>query len=298
MACLGCHAPLLKNAEPGMIRQVSDFIVAGETRKLDGFEVGCVTCHLDGSGVFSGPIAGPQSNPFHASKFSTSYKDASFCADCHTSAPSIVPCSDVYRDWKKSRAAKQGITCQSCHMAERNGVAASGGPPRKIHGHVFPGGRSAAMLQQAVLLDLKAGFRGDRLDVTVTVRNRTPHRVPDGCPWTSYAVLEVTVSDETGWEFETIKRIYANFGVDHEGNTTGVAWKIVKQAPDSTALRAEEIRAERLSFPIEPRDGKRFTIQARMRYHYAPAPQDGSGQEAEAMKMAETTLTLPGKRPS
>ena len=106
------------------------------------------------------------------------------------------------------------------------------------------------------------------------------------------------VSDETGWEFETIKRVYANFGLDKNGETTGVVWKIVKQSSDSTALRAEEIRIEKLSFPVEPRDGKRFTIKARMRYHYAPAPQDGSGREAEATKMAETILTVPGKRPS
>jgi hypothetical protein len=107
----------------------------------------------------------------------------------------------------------------------------------------------------------------------------------------------VTVADETGWEFETIKRIYANFGIDKNGEPTGVAWNIVKQSPDSTALRAEEIRIERLSFAVEPRDAKRFTIQARMRYQYAPA-QDRSGHEAAATKMAETTLTLPGKRPS
>jgi hypothetical protein len=111
-------------------------------------------------------------------------------------------------------------------------------------------------------------------------------------------VLEVTVSDETGWEFETIKRVYANFGVDKDGETTGVAWKIVKQSPESTALRAEEIRVEKLSFPVEPRDGKQFTIQARIRYRYAPAARDGFGDEPEAMKMAQSTLTIPGKRPS
>jgi hypothetical protein len=108
----------------------------------------------------------------------------------------------------------------------------------------------------------------------------------------------VTVSDETGWEFETMKRVYANFGLDKNGETTGVAWKIVKRSADSTALRADEIRVEKLSFPVEPRDAKRFTIRAMMRYQYAPAPQDGSGQEAETAKMAETVLTLPGKRPS
>jgi mono/diheme cytochrome c family protein len=180
MACFSCHAPLLKNAEPQVVRQVTAFVLAKDTKKLDGFEVGCVACHLDGSRAFSGPIRDPQGNLFHPSKYSTSHKDGSFCGTCHTSAPSTVPCSDVYTDWNESRAAKQGKTCQSCHMAERSGIAAVGGPPRKIHSHVFPGGRSAAMLQQAVALRLKAAFREDRLEVTATVRNLTPHRVPDG----------------------------------------------------------------------------------------------------------------------
>ena len=108
----------------------------------------------------------------------------------------------------------------------------------------------------------------------------------------------MTVSDETGWEFETTRRVYANFGLDKNGKTTGVAWQIIKYSPDSTALKAEEIRVEKLSFAVEPRDGKRFTIRARMRYQYAPPPQGGSGQDGHAMKMAETIVTLPGRRPS
>jgi hypothetical protein len=36
------------------------------------------------------------------------------------------------------------------------------------------------MLQKAVGLGLQAAFRADRLEVAVTVRNFTPHRVPDG----------------------------------------------------------------------------------------------------------------------
>jgi hypothetical protein len=109
----------------------------------------------------------------------------------------------------------------------------------------------------------------------------------------------VTVSDETGWEFETIKRVYANFGVDKNGESTAIAWKIVKHSPDSTALRAEEVRIEKMSFSIEPRDAKRFKIQATMRYQYAPAPQhDGAGRELDETKMAQTTLILRGTRPS
>jgi hypothetical protein len=180
MACFTCHAPLLKNTDPVVVHQVTAFVLARETKKLDGLEVGCVSCHLERDRVFSGPIGNPQDNSFHLSKSSESYKRASFCAGCHTSAPPSIPCSDVYTDWKNSRTAKQGRTCQACHMPERDGIAAAGGPRRKVHSHVFPGGRSAAMLQQAVALRLKAAFRGDRLEVTATVRNLTPHRVPDG----------------------------------------------------------------------------------------------------------------------
>ena len=108
MACFTCHAPLLKNTDPGVVRQVTAFVLARETKKLDGLEVGCVSCHLEGDRVFSGPIGNPQDNSFHLSKSSESYKKASFCAGCHTSAPPSIPCSDVYTDWKKSRAAKQG----------------------------------------------------------------------------------------------------------------------------------------------------------------------------------------------
>jgi hypothetical protein len=107
----------------------------------------------------------------------------------------------------------------------------------------------------------------------------------------------VTVSDETGWEFETLKHAYANSGLDATGETTGLAWKIVKRSPAGTALEAEESRVEKFSFAVEPRDGSEFTIKATVRYHYAPAAQEGTRGEAEPTKMAEASVTLPGKRP-
>ncbi|HZD39862.1 MAG TPA: multiheme c-type cytochrome, partial [Terriglobales bacterium] len=180
MACFNCHAPLLKHAGPEIIRQVSDWVRNKEINRLEGFEVGCVACHTDGNGAFSGPIRDPKNNPFHRANFSPSYRDASFCATCHTAKPSSIPCSDVYSDWKKSEAEKQGKSCQSCHMPEQSGVAGAGGPVRKISSHSFGGGRSAAMLQRAVTLRLKAAFQKDRLQVTATVHNLVPHRVPDG----------------------------------------------------------------------------------------------------------------------
>jgi hypothetical protein len=111
-------------------------------------------------------------------------------------------------------------------------------------------------------------------------------------------VLEVTVSDETGWEFDTLKRSYANVGLDKNGETTLVAWKIAQPSAASTALKPEETREEKLIFAVEPREGKSFTVRARMRYFFAPPPQGGFDDEAAAVEMAETTLKIPGMRPS
>ena len=180
MACFTCHAPLLTNADHEVVRQVTGFVRTKETSRLEGFEVGCVACHLDKNRAFSGPIGNPADNSFHASNFSPSYKNASFCSTCHMWQPSSVPCSDVYSDWKKSKAAEQGKTCQSCHMPEQSGVAGAGGALRTVGSHAFAGGRSPAMLQQAVTVRLSAAFLKDRLQVTATVRNLVPHRVPDG----------------------------------------------------------------------------------------------------------------------
>lgn len=108
----------------------------------------------------------------------------------------------------------------------------------------------------------------------------------------------MTVSDEAGWEFDTLKRIYTNVGLDKNGEATLLAWKISQPSSASTALKPEETREEKLIFAVAPEDGKRFTVRATMRYFFAPPLQGGFSDQAAAAKMAEKTLTIPGKRPS
>jgi hypothetical protein len=108
----------------------------------------------------------------------------------------------------------------------------------------------------------------------------------------------VTVSDESGWEFDTLKRIYTNVGLGKNRETTLVAWKIAQLSPASTALKPEETREEKLIFAVAPQDGKRFTVRATLRYFFAPSSQGGFGDQAAAAKMAEKILTVPGKRRS
>jgi hypothetical protein len=180
MACFGCHAPLLEEADDRAVNEVASLVLAGQERDLAGLEVGCVACHRGETGVFQGPIDHPVSNPAHASAYAPVSERAQACAGCHAWVPPAVACSTVYNDWEHSQAAQEGKPCQSCHMAERSAEAASGEPRRTIHAHAFPGGRSADILGRSVELKLDAGFVQDELRVTASIRNLAAHRIPDG----------------------------------------------------------------------------------------------------------------------
>ena len=106
----------------------------------------------------------------------------------------------------------------------------------------------------------------------------------------------MTARDETGWEFDTVERRYANAGLTEDGRETVVAWEIVRLSPRSTALQPEEVRRETLSFPIPRREARALTVRARMVYRFAPGA-GTFGREEPSLPMAETSVTLPGDRP-
>jgi len=181
MACFGCHAPLLEGATDQVVNQVASTVLGGHVEELGGLEVGCVACHQhEGAAVYDGPIEHPVANPFHGSAYSHTAEGGQFCARCHAWTPPAVACSTVSADWERSQAAKDGKTCQSCHMEERSAAAAVAGPTRKVHGHAFPGGRSAELLGHSVELGLDTAFVEDQLAATVSIRNLAAHRLPDG----------------------------------------------------------------------------------------------------------------------
>ncbi len=46
---------------------------------------------------------------------------------------------NTFGEWKASDFDKNGVDCQLCHMPSVAGIAAVGGPPRRIHDHRFMG---------------------------------------------------------------------------------------------------------------------------------------------------------------
>jgi len=125
--CLECHAPLGEQwAElPDAAAWKANAAFDG---KLMHEGVVCAACHVRAH-VRNGPplVEGKASisQIFHGQPVRTDYFEASeFCKACHQheagfQAPNGKPVENTYREWADSPAAKEGKSCQSCHMPGR-----------------------------------------------------------------------------------------------------------------------------------------------------------------------------------
>lgn len=106
--------------------------------------VTCVTCHrrplaqYKSSGrltiqpgspleaCFYGPFEDARSADIgaHQSRALPYLKSSQFCGECHdVTSPSGVRLEEAFSEWQTSPAAREGVTCQQCHMGPVQGVA-------------------------------------------------------------------------------------------------------------------------------------------------------------------------------
>jgi len=155
--CVKCHAPMA--VLTGATKDGQN--LAEVPAKLRG--VTCFFCHsvdavkgthdnpltLASDGVMLGGIVDPLATGAHSAAYSplldrNKAESASLCGSCHDIvAPLGAHIERTYAEWQGtlySHAATQ-LTCSQCHMEGRDGVAAQvpGAPPRRLHGHGFPG---------------------------------------------------------------------------------------------------------------------------------------------------------------
>ncbi len=134
--CSRCHTPLgTLLGENGLRRNVY-------RSRLSMEGVTCVVCHrikrpyykansrhhiAPGKltdGCMYGPFVDPVSaDGVHNARGRPFIKTAAFCGSCHdVTIPGGVRLEEAFSEWQNSPAAKQGITCQSCHMGPVQGV--------------------------------------------------------------------------------------------------------------------------------------------------------------------------------
>jgi len=223
--CLRCHAPVavltgdLELKDPisreGITCDYCHSVASVDLKRVSGpYEV-----RLDG--VKRGPLADADS-PAHEVAKSPVHESAEFCAGCHEySTPRGLAIFSTYSEWKSSRYAKEGTTCQSCHMPSMPGstVRPDLGVRRPtINLHDISGGHSSDRVQRAAaakILRLERETR-DRAVVEVEVANvASGHAIPTGLP-TRKLVLQVLLSVD-GKHVRRFERTYQRVLLDREG---------------------------------------------------------------------------------
>jgi nitrate/TMAO reductase-like tetraheme cytochrome c subunit len=273
--CLNCHAPQ-SVVFPELVDSMVKQIISGDLT-FEG--VGCIQCHLikavdpnvkgqppvklePGRTVFGGYKDFLESKA-HDSQYLDIFKKSDLCLACHTFAPPGVPTAEAVGNWKGSKAAKDGKSCQTCHMPQGFGESANEEKKRDIAGHEF-NGKSPALRKQAFELDYETEVRGAQTKLTVTVKNLVPHNVPTTHPIWNQVYLQAVIKGLNLREVHKEKRTYGRIFADAKGNRTLMDHDAVKLLEDTT-LRAEETRVETFTFPT-PEGTPSFDVEISLHY--------------------------------
>lgn len=169
--CASCHTPLRD--------QWTD-------QHLSADGVGCSACHLRGGKKFGppplettvAPIVAKYPAPHGPSTAKDFFESADFCAVCHQFKEGRAPkvngafLENTVEEWKTSRAAREGKTCQTCHMPGRR--------------HLFKGIHDPETVRGGVQWTFDARVEGNRAASRMTLTNtNTGHAFP------TYVVPEV-----------------------------------------------------------------------------------------------------------
>ncbi|MCB1943338.1 MAG: hypothetical protein H6942_00320 [Candidatus Accumulibacter sp.] len=198
--CIRCHAPLAEQAD-ALVAEIAAAKPAspgktGLPSSLHAQGVVCAACHVR-SQQRSGPPRRDRSAPDamqqallpHAGFVATTaFEDSRFCSACHQFQPDEYALNgklleNTYEEWKSSRHAREGRSCQSCHMPERR--------------HLWRGIHDPEMVRSGVDFAIENGdLRGAVVHAVLHVRNSgTGHYFPTYVTPRLIAEIEQLASD-------------------------------------------------------------------------------------------------------
>lgn len=219
-SCRHCHAPLGPEREPSP--QAID----------EG--VSCAVCHVRGGRVLATRVSG---HAPHESALAPELGESRFCASCHDfdfpadmqgGVVTHEPLQTTFREWQASTAARDGATCQSCHVREVAGGRRS---------HSFPGAHDDAMLRDAAEVVANYHVEHDvvRVDATLTPR-AIGHAFPTGDLLREVALaIDVTTTGSFTHEL----RFGRTFRSQPERSRDG-AWHAIRREHDDTRVAAPD----------------------------------------------------------
>lgn len=129
-ACMRCHAALAEQRHHFEWARVQGKGHVREAQGLAAWGNSCAGCHFRKRQCFGPPqrdtgVTGPGSSdaPHGGVYRSTFFESAEFCSGCHQFDSSLAvngkPLENTYVEWQATSFAIAGVTCQGCHMPDR-----------------------------------------------------------------------------------------------------------------------------------------------------------------------------------
>jgi len=282
--------------------------------------VACVYCHAisgigpaDGVppltlelGGYLGTIRQPVFTTDHKSVYGDFLTKSNFCGGCHEySNQHGILISDTFGEWKRSKYAKLGVTCQDCHMPGESGRNSPDGPVRpRVANHSFAIDASNPKLKNPATLALRLGKRGaDSLRFYAVVANvGAGHSIPTGNDQ-HLLLIRVRVKDAEGkiiWENDPFQEWDASvFGLmlaNVLGSWPAETWTAEKVIADRR-IKAGGSAQVRYDIPLIDAKGA-LTVEAQLLHRRArPETVQIYGLDEETYgaerSMAEATLRVP-----
>lgn len=179
--CIRCHAPLAEQADSLVAALASGQGLADAPQDapppLHQHGMMCAACHVRGHQRYGPPrrdgsqAGDPVKLPHGGWISHAAFGDSRFCATCHQFpkdgfALNGKMLENTYEEWKASHYAREGKTCQLCHMPDRR--------------HLWRGIHDPELVKAGVTIDVKpARIQSGVVSATLTIRNTgTGHYFP------------------------------------------------------------------------------------------------------------------------
>ena len=191
-ACLRCHAPLAEQAD-SLVTTLTQEKRADSPLASHEAGLTCAGCHVRQHQRFGPPARSPTdlsaTAPHGGWTATTAFEDARFCAACHQfeiDDPAVNGklLENTYQEWQESRYAREGKTCQTCHMPDRR--------------HLWRGIHDPDMVRKGITLITKhPPALPEEVSLQLTLRNTgVGHYFPTYV--TPRVVIEAWQQDEQG----------------------------------------------------------------------------------------------------
>lgn len=201
-SCMKCHAPLFEQGQAFEAARAAGTVHRPEAQGLAAAGNACGGCHLRGFQHHGPPQrdsgttgAGDPAAPHGGVYRSPDFEKPEFCGTCHQFPPQMAingkPLENVVVEWRNSPFAARGITCQKCHMPDRQhlwrgihdpqtveaGLSArfdAGGGTARFEltnsgvGHAFPTYVTPKVVMRAVAFDKSGAPRPETAETTAS----------------------------------------------------------------------------------------------------------------------------------